>query len=272
MNTLKVAVAQLSVRRAEPAANIAVIIGHLIRAAEADVKLVVFPECALTGYVFDSRAETEAAALSVDGPELGAVVSECKRLGIHAVVGLLERREGHVYNTAALLGPEGVIGVYRKRHLPPMGADRFTDEPDDLEPVVFDTVLGRIGIFICYEIRFPEVARTLALAGADLIALPTNWPVQSAILADLFTRVRAAENLVYLLVSNRCDEEQGIQFLGSSQIVSPSGEVVVHAGHASGLFMATVDLDLSRTKRVILDGGEIVLAPWEDRRPEAYRL
>lgn len=272
MAELTVAVAQCAVRRADHTANAATIIEHLNRAAAEGVSLVVFPECALTGYVFETRAETEAAAVEIGGPELGAVLRECQRLELHAVVGLLERDGAHVYNAAALLGPDGLIGVYRKRHLPPMGADRFTDEPTELESAVFDTAVGRIGIMICYEIRFPEVARTMALAGAEILALPTNWPVQSAILADLFTRVRAAENLVYLLVSNRGDDEQGIQFLGSSQIVSPAGEVITHAGREPALLTATLDLDRARTKRIMLGEGEIELSPWDDRRPAAYRV
>lgn len=272
MSQLSVAVAQLLVRRGDPAANVRAVEDALDEAARASVQLIVFPECALTGYMFDSRAEVEAAAIDIHGPEVEAVIRRCRELGVYVVVGLLESSNGRVYNSAALLGPEGLIGVCRKRHLPHMGADRFTDEPTGDDVRLFDTPLGRVGIMICYEIRFPEVARTMALDGADIIALPTNWPVVSAMLADYFTRVRAAENLVYLLVANRCDEEQGTQFLGCSQIVGAHGEVIAHAGTDVGVISASVDLDLARNKRIVLKKGEVELAPWEDRRPATYRV
>ena len=140
------------------------------------------------------------------------------------VVGLLERRSKRFHNSAARIGPHGLAGIHRKRHLPYLGADRFVDEPEGgLRP--FNTSVGRLGIAICYEIRFPEVMRSLALAGSDFIALPTNWPIQSALLAEYFTRVRAAENFMYFLVASRADCEGGTELLGQSQIVDPLGEV-----------------------------------------------
>jgi predicted amidohydrolase len=153
-----------------------------------------------------------------------------------------------------------------------MGADRFATVSEETAPAVFDTALGRIGIAICYEIRFPEVMRTLALEGAELIALPTNWPVQASILADHFTRVRAAENFVYLLVSNRGDAEHGIDFLGDSQVVDPMGEVLAKAESEQDLLVVDVDLARSREKSITFTAGEFELSPWKDRRPAAYRI
>jgi predicted amidohydrolase len=176
-----------------------------------------------------------------------------------------------VHNTALVAGPDGLVGVYRKRHLPGMGADRFTDEPTDNELPVFETPIGRVGVMICYEIRFPEVARSMALRGADVIVLPTNWPMESAILADQFTVVRAAENLVHFVVSNRSDEERGMQFLGSSQIIDTTGRVLAHAGREQALVTATVDRDAARQKRIALREG-VQLSPWDDRRPASYSI
>jgi len=153
-----------------------------------------------------------------------------------------------------------------------MGADKFVTVSEETEPQIFDTAVGRIGIAICYEIRFPEVMRTLALAGADLIALPTNWPVQANILADHFTRVRAAENFVYFLVANRGDSEEGVNFLGDSQIVNPLGEVLAKADSEEALLIAEVDLDRARDKTITFQKGEFEVSPWKDRRPAAYRL
>jgi predicted amidohydrolase len=114
--------------------------------------------------------------------------------------------------------------------------------------------------------------RTLALAGAEIIALPTNWPLQASILGDHFTRVRAAENLVYLLVSNRGDAERGTEFLGKSQIVDPLGEVLASTDRDDALLVASIDLARARDKKITFQKGEFELSPWRDRRPATYRL
>jgi 5-aminopentanamidase len=268
---LVLAAAQMDVTVGDPAANIAAASRFLAEARELGADLVVFPECALTGYIYDSREDSLAAGLDINGPEVAAFLEQCRRHDIHAVVGLLERRGDSVHNTAVLAGPDGLIGVYRKRHLPGMGADRFTEEPTDDDLPVFETPIGRIGIMICYEIRFPEVARSMALRGADIIALPTNWPMESTILADQFTVVRAAENLVHLVVANRSDEERGMQFLGSSQIIDTAGQVLAHAGRKQALVAASVDRDAARRKQISLREG-VQLSPWDDRRPASYRI
>ena len=114
--------------------------------------------------------------------------------------------------------------------------------------------------------------RTLTLGGAELIALPTNWPVQSALLASTFTKVRAAENFIYLLVSNRADREGDAVFLGHSQIVDPLGQVIADAERREGLLSADVDLARARDKTIVVKAGEFEVSPWKDRRPATYRL
>jgi predicted amidohydrolase len=267
-----VAVAQLGVDLGNVEENGRRVESRLKDAATAGAALVVFPECYLTGYVCESRVETARIAIDRDGPELAAVAESCHDLRLHTLVGYLERDGDNLYNTVAMIGPDGPIGTYRKRHLPYLGADRFTAPSEETEPAVFDTAIGRIGVAICYEIRFPEVMRTLALAGADIIALPTNWPVQASILADHFARVRAAENFVYLLVSNRGDSERGTEFLGKSQIVDPLGEVIASADREDALLVASIDLRRARDKTITFQEGEFELSPWRDRRPASYRI
>lgn len=269
---MTVAVAQLGVLLGDAAGNARRAVTCLEEAATEGAEFVVFPECCLTGYVVDDRAEAAKMALDAGGPELGVIRDACGRLGVHTVIGYLERDGESVFNTVALYGPEGLIGSYRKRHLPPLGADRFIDASDDVESAVFETAVGRIGIAICYEIRFPEVMRTLALAGAEMIVLPTNWPVQSTMLADHFTRVRAAENLVYLLVANRGDSERGTDFLGNSQIVDPFGQVLAKADRGEALLLADVDLSRARDKTIRFPTSDLELSPWRDRRPAGYRI
>ena len=267
-----VAVAQQNAVLGDVCENVRRAENTIQRAADGGAALVVLPECYLTGLVTSSREQALSIAIAPDGSEIQSLVQACRQFGMHAIVGFLEHAGTQFFNSAALLGPTGVIGVYRKRHLPFMGCDRFATASEETEPQIFDTEVGRIGIAICYEIRFPEVMRTLALEGADLIALPTNWPVQANILADHFPRVRAAENFVYLLAADRGDSEEGIDFLGGSQIVDPLGEVLAKADSEEALLIAEVDLDRSRDKTITRQKGEFELSPWKDRRPAAYRL
>lgn len=267
-----VAVAQVPVALGDVARNLSAIDRWMAEAASKGVKLLIFPECFLSGYMFETREEGYACAIDAGGEELEQVRDLCKQHEIEVVVGFLERSGSKLYNSAAVVGPKGVTGIHRKRHLPYLGVDRFVDEPEGTSISIYDTAVGRVGIAICYEIRFPEVSRTLALEGADFIALPTNWPVQSVLLADYFTRVRAAENLVYFLVANRADSEGGAEFLGKSQIIDPLGNVIVSAASDEGIVFAATDVDRARNKTITFKEGEFELSPWKDRRPSSYKL
>src|SRR5438445_1064381 len=177
MPTWTIAGVQMDCRLAEPAHNLAAIRAKLREAGRCGAKLVVFPECAIPGYCFTSKDEAWEVAESVPGQSTKALVAECRELGVWAIVGLLERDEasGKLYNAAALVGPDGLVGSYRKAHLPCLGVDRFTD-PGDRPFAVHDLGGLKVGMTICYDASFPEASRALMLLGADLIVLPTNWP------------------------------------------------------------------------------------------------
>src|SRR4051812_13685841 len=176
---MRVAVAQIEPKFAETQRNLDVCFARLEEAAGQGAQLVVFPECAIPGYMFDSAEEALPYAEEIPGPSTEAFERECARLGVHAVCGLIERDGDTIFNAAILVGPDGLIGSYRKTHLPFLGVDRYVTPGEDLK--VFDTAIGRIGLIICYDLRFPEVTRTLALHGADLIALPTNFPMAAKV-------------------------------------------------------------------------------------------
>jgi predicted amidohydrolase len=267
-----VAVAQIGAELANVAANARRVEEYLIEASTAGVSLVVFPECSLTGYMFESRAEVEAVALSLSHPVVKRLERRCSELNITAIIGTLERADDGVYNAAIVFGPTGIIGIHRKRHLPFLGADRFVDEPSGTETAIFDTPAGRVGVAICYEIRFPEITRTLALAGAEIVALPTCFARASNMLAEDFTRVRAAENFVWFLAANRNDTEGWVEFMGRSSITDPLGKVVADAGESAALLTVTIDLARARDKTLTFRPGEHSVAPWADRRPETYRI
>jgi predicted amidohydrolase len=269
-NNVTVGVGQIRCELGNVAGNLRHCIEVLDQAAEQGISLLVLPECALSGYVFDDLESARSAAVPLSGPEIAELADRCMRLGLYCVVGFLEDDDGTVYNTAVLLGPEGPIGSYRKSHLPYLGADRFVARANATHPPIFDTDIGRIGLAICYDIRFPEWTRALALAGADVIAMPTNWPLQSRLLAEYFTIVRASENRVFLLVANRWDAERGVQFMGQSQIVSPTGELLAQAGTNETLVSTVIDIDVARNKHVVVKAETFELFLFDDRRPDLY--
>lgn len=268
----RVAVAQIGATLGDLAGNTKAVTGTISDAAGAGIDLVVFPECILSGYLYDSMEEVSANAVELDGSLLQDVADAHRGTGVHSVIGFLERRGDEIFNSAALFGPQGMIGVYRKRHLPFLGADRFVSAGRDGGAPVFDTPIGRIGIMICFDLRFPEAARELALAGSDIIAMPTNWAGVSSILPDIVVRVRALENLVYLAVANRPDSESGERFVGRSQIITPCGVALVDAGGDAGLRTADVPLAEARDKRIIIEPGVFELPIFEGRRPELYEV
>src|SRR5918995_3391604 len=218
---MRVAVAQLEPELGEKTRNLEACIARMEGAAGAGARLLVLPECAIPGYMFDSAEEARPFAEEIPGPSTEALERACARLDLHVVCGLLERDGEALRNSAVLVGPDGLIGTYRKTHLPFLGVDRFTLPGDELP--VYETPLGRIGVEICYDLRFPEVTRTLALKGADLVAHPTNFPLAAKVQTELITVARAAENRVYLLTANRVGRERSAEFCGWSQIVDPYG-------------------------------------------------
>ena len=265
---MRVAVAQMEPRLAEKERNLDTALERLEEAAAAGAQLLVLPECAIPGYMFDSADEALPHAEEIPGPTTEAFERECARLGVHAITGLLERDGDTLYNAAILVGPDGLIGSYRKTHLPFLGVDRFVTPGDEFK--VFDTALGRIGLIICYDLRFPEATRTLALHGADLVALPTNFPMAAKLQCDVIAPARAAENRIYLLVANRVGKERWGEFCGWSQIVDPYGTRLAEAGETEEtLLVADVELEKARDKDYVVP-GEYELYLFGHRRPELY--
>lgn len=266
----RVAVAQVPSSLGQVSDNVTATVRQMRIAAEQKADLTVFPECTLSGYMFRTRDEVAAAAVAIDDPRLRPLLTEAAETDTYHVVGLLERDGDRVYNSAILLGPNGIEGRYRKQHLPSLGADAFVDAGNGDEDRVFTVGSFKVGIMICFDLRFPESARELALGGADVIAMPTNWPTTATFLAEHMTRVRAVENLVYLAVSDRSDSEAGAAFLGRSQIVAPDGSVLLDAGVDDGIFTAEVDVSHSRTKQLVLTDPPHSLPVFKGRRPELY--
>jgi predicted amidohydrolase len=263
-----VAAAQIEPKLAEPERNLEACLARLEEAAAAGAELLVLPECAVPGYMFESAEEALPFAEEIPGPSSEVLERESRRLGMHVVCGLLERDGDTLRNAAVLVGPDGLVGTYRKTHLPFLGVDRFVVPGDEL--TVYDTPLGRIGVEICYDLRFPEVTRTLALKGADIVAHPTNVPMAAKVQTELITVARAAENRIYLLTANRVGKERGGEFCGWSQIVDPFGTRLAEAGETEeALLVAEVDVQKARDKDYVIP-GEYELYLFGHRRPELY--
>lgn len=264
-----VGVAQVEPRLGEVQRNLELCVTRMQEAAEAGASLLVLPECALTGYVFESREEALANALETPGPEVEELAAACAELDLHVVCGLLAREGDALRNRAVLYGPDGHVGTYDKTHLPFLGVDRFVEGGGEL--AVYDTPIGRIGLEICYDLRFPEATRTLALRGADIVAHPTNWPLAARSNAEFITRTRALENRLYLLTANRVGVERSAEFCGWSQIVDPFGQRLAEADATTeALLIAEVDVQKAREKDILPIPGEYEMHLFDDRRPELY--
>jgi predicted amidohydrolase len=267
--TIKAAAVQMNPQWGDLDGNRQRILNWLERAAQQGAELVVLPECALSGYVYQSLDEARQATESIPGPTADALAAACSDLNIHAVVGMLEAAGDHIYNSALIVGPAGLMGVYRKTHLPVLGIDRFARQGDRLD--VLHTPVGVLGPAICYDLRFPEVPRVLGLKGAEIIIHPTNWPRASTDFPDFVTKAAARASGVFLISCNRVGQERGTSFLGRSQIIPPSGRPLAEAdNHGESIITADLDLALAHQKKVVHIPGVFELDSVGDRRPELY--
>lgn len=261
---VKIAGVQMEPKLLEKDRNLSECLEMMYLTAKEGARLVVFPECALSGYVFSSLEEALPVAEPIPGPSTERMIVACRQLNTYVVVGLLEKDGDRCYNAAALLGPEGLIGKHRKAHLPDLGVDRFV-HPGDLPFTVYDTEVGKIGMAICFDAFFPEHIRTLALQGAEVVALPTNWPdgPLCRVMRDLLVPARAAENFVYFIAVDRVGEEGDITFLGGSRVVGMMGTILAKAkGYEEDIIYADINLTETREKMGLLS----------KRRPDLYGL
>jgi predicted amidohydrolase len=272
MSTWTIAGVQMDCRLGDRPRNLAVIRERLRDAAGRGARLIVFPECALTGYCFESRQEALAHAEPVPGPSTEALAADCRKLGVWAAVGMLEHdpATGGLFNACALVGPAGPPATYRKIHLPFLGVDRFAT-PGDRPFAVHDLGGLRVGMTICYDGSFPESSRVLTLLGADLVLLPTNWPTGAQTTVCYAVQVRAFENRIYYAAVNRVGEERGFRFIGQSRLVDCAGELLAAAGpDGEEIVLASIDPERARAKRIVKIPGQYELDRIAHRRPEMY--
>lgn len=275
---MRIACCQFDVAFNDPETNAQRAIATMRDLKAQGVQFLVFPEAYLTGYCVGTAEDAEAIAIEVHAdanhvvthahPALLAMRDTSVELGLTTVVGYAGKDELGRYNGVALIHPNGVMHRQLKTHLPILGFDRFVRPGDDLP--VFDTEFGKVGIIVCFDLRPPEAARILAIKGAELIVLPTNWPNGAQIAAEHISLVRAAENRVFLATCDRVGHENGFDFIGLSKIVSPVGNVRAAAGSGEEIIIADIDLAEARIKKNVVVPGEYETTIFECRRPELY--
>lgn len=260
---------QTNVTFADVPSNLQRVLHWIEKAGDAGADLVVFPECMLSGYAYESREEAIPHAVSLDDPVFAELVGAAAKHQLHLTVGFLAKDGNRLFNASALVGPDGVIGQYRKIHLPHLGIDRFVDR-GDIPYAVHAAGEANVGMAICYDSSFPEPMRLLGLAGADVIALGTNWPT-AARTAEIVPPARSMENHLFFVAANRVGEENGFEFCGRSSICGPDGVVLAKTdGDEELILYAEVDPAQARNKRIERTPGKHVIHRFNDRRPEFY--
>ncbi len=243
---------------------------------ERGADIVVLPEMAVPWYSAE-RAVLEPLAETLDGPTVAGWQALADRYGGLVVGGLCERDTRGIYNTAVIVGADGVVSHYRKLHL--FDIEKHCFEPGDLGLPVAATAYGAIGLSICYDLRFVEVVRVLALSGADLVCVPTAWVrgfdkrryadgemiphAQGAV-------VQANLSQVFIACASQVGSGDGADFLGCSIVADPYGEVIAGPLSTTGEQSQLVEIDLSQARRA--QERSPLIKPRTDRRSDVYRI
>ena len=253
------------------------IAGIVGEARERGATLVVLPESALGGYLYEPRIEGAPSPYGAPPalPRDGEIIGRLAKIAGDVVVcaGYTEQAPGGPYSSAVCVSGDGILGHHRKVHVPP--AERLAFNAGD-GFAAFDTPIGRIGMLICYDKLFPEAARQLALDGAGLIASLAAWPISrvdpsSAMRRDrqvrhfnLLDQVRAIENQVVWVSSNQVGRYGRLRFPGQAKVVDPEGRVLARTGARAGTALARIDAP------GLVAAARDRMAHLDDRRPAAY--
>jgi len=257
-SSVKAAAIQFNITLGEIEPNLAYVRRELEKAASAGVKLAILPEMWATGFAYKVLAE-----LSEKTESLVEELAEFSRKHGMVIVGSLpEPHENKVYNTAYVLDCGELKGKYRKIHLfSLMQEDRSFDAGDSW--LLVETTVGRLGVFICYDLRFPELARRLAVEGAEILVVPGEWPKPRQEHWRTLLRARAIENQLFVVAANCCGITGKLDFFGMSMVINPKGELLAEGGEAPETLIATIDFaDMAAWREQI--------PCFNDRKPQCY--
>lgn len=263
---IKLALAQITSKRENKSENLLKIEKLTLKAKQQEADLIIFPEMSLTGYVL--LDQVYELAETIPGPATEKIEALAKKTGMHIVFGmpeLSEKTQATVFNTAVFVGPQGLIGKYRKMYLPTHSVfeEKRYFRPG-YETAAFQTELGTIGLTICYDVFFPEVYRLTRLNGAQLIICISASPAVRRSYFEILTAARALENTAFLAYVNLAGVEDGLQFWGGSRLVGPTGDVLAKAKYDEEDFIVC-EVDFGD-----LRAAETFIPTLRDLRPELF--
>jgi predicted amidohydrolase len=263
---IKLALAQISSRRESKKENLQKIEEFTVKAKEQAADLVIFPELSLTGYVLHDQIYELAE--TIPGPSTKRIEDLAKKTGMHIIFGmpeLSEKTKATIFNTAVFVGQKGFIGKYRKMYLPTHSV--FEEKRyfrSGYQTATFNTPIGNIGLFICYDIFFPEICRLTRLKGAELMVCISASPAVRRGYFEILTAARALENTAFLAYVNLVGVEDGLQFWGGSRLVSPTGAPLAKAKYdEEDLVICEIDYRDIRP-------AETFIPTLRDLRPELF--
>jgi predicted amidohydrolase len=249
-------------------ANRALALAAIHEAVDDGADVVVLPELITSGYMFESPEEAAAVAIAPDHEILLEWAAEAARADLVLAGGFCERGDdARIYNSAAVLDATGLRAIYRKLHL--WDEEKLVFTPGSAPPPVLDTRLGRVAVLICYDLEFPELTRAVALAGTQLLLVPTNWPLVPRPEGErppeaMIGMATARVNRMAVACADRVGRERGQEWTGGTTIIGVDGWVAAES-RSPGLVAANVDLEPALNKR-LTDHADA----FGDRRPELY--
>jgi len=260
--TVKLSLGQIDIKLGDPPANFATVTRMTEEARRRGSDVVIFPELWSTGYDLAHAGQYASSLTSGRFADLSALAA---RTGIHILGSTLSLLgENQFGNTLTVFSPVGkLLADYSKIHL-----FRLMDEEKYLtagdKPVLVDLPFARVGLAICYDLRFPELFRGYALAGADMVFLPSEWPHPRLSHWQTLVRARAIENQIFMVAVNRVGRDASNEFFGHSMVVDPWGEILAEGGEGEELI--TVELDPLKVQE-----ARRKIPILQDRRPDVYR-
>jgi predicted amidohydrolase len=260
---LRVSAVSVAVEIGDVAANLAAI-RRALSGHRVGPHLIVLPELCTSGYVFTDAAEARSLALQADDPRLLAL-ADVLATDTVAVIGFCELADDRLFNSALIIGRDGVLGCYRKSHL--WGGEHAIFEAGATAGMVLDTPVARLAVAICYDNEFPELTRRVALAGAEVLALPVNWPRVERPAGEhppetIQAMAGARTSRLATVVADRHGTERGVEWTGGTAVISSDGWVCATPGETG---VASAVLDPTDDKSL---GAHNDL--FADRRPELY--
>ncbi len=236
----KVAAVQPALTAGKPDRNMAVVLGLLQNALRSGARLVVLPELFITGFDYECIRALPQRRTDECLREIRKMTRESEAVVVAGSVTM--KKQDRIYNTSHVIGPDGrTKAAYGKMHLFPLMDEDAHLSPGDTAAIA-KTAFGNIAPCICFDIRFPEVARRYALMGAQILAVPAEFPHPRLDHWRTLLKARAIENQFFVIASNRVGEDPTGHFFGHSMIISPTGEIIAEAGESEEVLLAQIDL------------------------------